>query len=62
MSLSAGSVRWFWPQVADHARTVFGLVGEQHWDPGTVSWTREAQMTLGLVCMYLVVDMEVADG
>ncbi|MCP4434859.1 MAG: NAD(P)/FAD-dependent oxidoreductase [Actinomycetia bacterium] len=45
---------------ADHARTVFGLVGEQHWDPGTVSWTREAQMTLGLVCVYLVVDMEVA--
>ncbi len=28
---------------ADHARTVFGLVGEEHWDPATVRWTREAR-------------------
>lgn len=47
---------------ADHARTVFGLVGEQHWDPATVRWTNEAQMTLGLVCVYLVVDIDLKDG
>lgn len=47
---------------ADHARTVFGLVGEQHWDPATVRWTREATMTLGLVCVYLVVDLDLTDG
>jgi len=47
---------------ADHARTVFGLVGEQHWDPVTVQWTKEAQMTLGLVCVYLVVDVDLRDG
>jgi all-trans-retinol 13,14-reductase len=47
---------------ADHARTVFGLVGEEHWDPATVRWTREAQMTLGLVCVYLVVDLDLTSG
>lgn len=47
---------------ADHARTVFGLVGEQHWDPATVQWTKEAQMTLGLVCVYLVVDIDLSEG
>ncbi len=47
---------------ADHARTVFGLVGEDHWDPATVRWTREAEMTIGLVCVYLVVDLDLTDG
>lgn len=47
---------------ADHARTVFGLVGEEHWDPATVRWTKEAQMTLGLVCVYLVVDVDLREG
>ena len=47
---------------ADHARTVFGLVGEEHWDPATVRWTREAEMTLGLVCVYLVVDLDLTGG
>lgn len=47
---------------ADHARTVFGLVGEQHWDPATVQWTRGAEMTLGLVCVYLVVDLDLTGG
>ena len=47
---------------ADHARTVFGLVGEQHWDPATVRWTREAEMTLGLVCVYLVLDVDLTGG
>lgn len=46
---------------ADHARTVFGLVGAEHWDPATVDWTQGAEMTLGLVCVYLVVDLEI-DG
>lgn len=47
---------------ADHARTVFGLVGEQHWDPSTIRWTRDAEMTLGLVCVYLVVDLDLTVG
>jgi len=47
---------------ADHARTVFGLVGEEHWDPATVRWTRAAEMTLGLVCVYLVVDLDLTGG
>ena len=47
---------------ADHARTVFDLVGEEHWDAATVRWTREAEMTLGLVCVYLVVDLDLCDG
>ena len=47
---------------ADHARTVFGLVGEEHWDPATVRWTHEAEMTLGLVCVYLVVDLDLTGG
>lgn len=47
---------------ADHARTVFGLVGASHWDPATVRWTREATMTLGLVCVYLVLDIDLTDG
>ncbi|MBS1839099.1 MAG: NAD(P)/FAD-dependent oxidoreductase, partial [Actinobacteria bacterium] len=47
---------------ADHTRTVLDLVGEEHWDPATVRWTREATMTLGLVCVYLVLDVDLADG
>ena len=27
---------------ADHRRTVFDLVGAEHWDPATVRWTEEA--------------------
>lgn len=47
---------------ADHARTVFELVGEEHWNPATVRWAREAEMTLGLVCVYLAVDLDLTDG
>jgi phytoene dehydrogenase-like protein len=47
---------------ADHERTVLTLVGEEHWDPATVRWTRDAEMTLGLVCVYLVVDLDLTDG
>ncbi len=46
---------------ADHRRTVFDLVGSEAWDPATIEWTRQARMTLGLVCVYLVVDIEL-DG
>jgi all-trans-retinol 13,14-reductase len=43
---------------ADHARTVAELVDRSHWDPATVSWVEDATMTLGLVCVYVVVDIE----
>lgn len=47
---------------ADHARTVFQLVGDAHWEPATLRWTREATMTLGLVCVYVVVDIDLTGG
>ncbi|MEI2639595.1 MAG: NAD(P)/FAD-dependent oxidoreductase [Microthrixaceae bacterium] len=47
---------------ADHARTVFELVGEKHWNPATVSWTSQATMTLGLVCAYVVLDVDLSNG
>lgn len=47
---------------ADHTRTVRELVGADHWDPATVRWTDEATMTLGLVCVYLVVDLDLTGG
>jgi phytoene dehydrogenase-like protein len=43
---------------ADHARTVAGLVDRSHWDPATLDWAEGATMTLGLVCVYVVVDLE----
>jgi all-trans-retinol 13,14-reductase len=46
---------------ADHTRTVRDLVDREHWDPATVDWVDEATMTLGLVCVYVVVDIEL-DG
>ena len=46
---------------ADHARTVAGLVDPSQWDPATVDWAENATMTLGLVCVYVVVDIEL-DG
>lgn len=47
---------------ADHTRTVFDLVGEEHWDPATVRWASEATMTLGLACAYVIVDIDLTDG
>ncbi len=47
---------------ADHARTVHELVGDEHWTPATLRWTDEATMTLALVCVYLVVDLDLVDG
>jgi all-trans-retinol 13,14-reductase len=46
---------------ADHMRTVLELVDRSAWDPATVSWTESAAMTLGLVCVYVVVDIAI-DG
>lgn len=47
---------------ADHTRTVFDLVGEEHWDPATVRWAREATMTLGLAVAYVVLDIDLGEG
>ena len=43
---------------ADHVRTVRHLVGEEHWDPATVRFVEAAEMTLGLVVVYVVVDLD----
>ncbi len=43
---------------ADHARTVLELVDRDQWDPDTPRWVERAQMTVGLVCVYVVVDVE----
>jgi all-trans-retinol 13,14-reductase len=45
----------------DYRRMVVDLVGAEHLAPGTVVWAEEATMTLGLVCAYVVVDIEL-DG
>ncbi|MBG7603489.1 MAG: NAD(P)/FAD-dependent oxidoreductase [Actinobacteria bacterium] len=46
---------------ADYRRTIEHLIGAENVAPGTASWAQEAQMTLGLVCVYVVVD-KVLDG
>ncbi len=46
---------------ADYRRTIEHLVGREHVAPGTVAWADNAQMTLGLICTYVVVD-RVLDG
>ena len=46
---------------ADHTRTVQQLVDRRHWDPATLEWVEQATMTLGLVCVYVIVDVEL-DG
>ncbi len=46
---------------ADYRRTVEHLVGRGHVAPGTAAWADEAEMTLGLVCVYVVVD-KLLDG
>lgn len=43
---------------ADHKRTVRELVDQSQWDRSTVEWVEAATMTLGLVCAYVVVDVE----
>ena len=46
---------------ADHRRTIDHLVGHEHVSAGVAKWADEAVMTLGLVCVYVVVDT-VLDG
>ncbi|MDJ0770461.1 MAG: NAD(P)/FAD-dependent oxidoreductase [Ilumatobacter sp.] len=46
---------------ADYRRTIDHLVGHEHVAPGTAAWADEAAMTLGLLCVYVVVD-RVLDG
>jgi len=46
---------------ADYRRTIDHLVGREHLAPGTVAWAEDAVMTLGLVCVYVAVDI-VLDG
>ena len=41
---------------ADYRRTIDHLVGPEHLSPGTVAWADQATMTLGLLCVYVVVD------
>jgi len=40
----------------DYRRMVTDLIGPEHLAPATTAWAEEAQMTLGLVCVYVVVD------
>jgi len=46
---------------ADYRRTMCDLVGEDHLNPATIAWAEDATMTLGLVCVYVVVDIQL-DG
>ncbi|MEQ1701184.1 MAG: NAD(P)/FAD-dependent oxidoreductase [Ilumatobacteraceae bacterium] len=46
---------------ADYRRTIDHLVGREQLTPGTVAWADNAVMTLGLVCVYVAVDI-VLDG
>jgi phytoene dehydrogenase-like protein len=43
---------------ADYRRTIRDLVGADHLAPATVAWAEEATMTLGLVSVYVVIDIE----
>lgn len=45
----------------DYRRMVTDLIGPEHLAPATTAWAKDAQMTLGLVCVYVVVD-KVMDG
>lgn len=46
---------------ADLRRTMVDLVGAEHLAPETVAWTQSAEMALGLVCLYVVVDIDLSD-
>ena len=43
---------------ADYRRTVEHLLEPDLLSPGTAKWAHDAVMTLGLVCVYVVVDIE----
>ena len=46
---------------ADHRRTVEDLVGREHWNASTLELVDAAEMTLGMVCVYLIVDIDLTD-
>ncbi len=41
---------------ADYRRVVASLVEREPLSPGTRAWAEQAEMTLGLICVYVVVD------
>ncbi|MFN8103645.1 MAG: NAD(P)/FAD-dependent oxidoreductase [Acidimicrobiia bacterium] len=43
---------------AGQARTVLELVDRDAWDQSTLNWVEDATTTLGLVCTYVVVDID----
>jgi all-trans-retinol 13,14-reductase len=45
---------------ADYRRTITDLVGVDNVAPATAAWATDATMTLGLVCVYVVVDKELS--
>lgn len=45
---------------ADLKRTVFELVGEEHWKPETLERIRELRMAVPLFCVYLGLDVDLA--
>ena len=47
---------------ADYKRTVFDLVGEDHWRTETCEKAREMEMSLALVVLYVVVDIDLVTG
>ncbi|HEX9258643.1 MAG TPA: hypothetical protein VF855_03835, partial [Acidimicrobiales bacterium] len=40
---------------------VRNLVAREHWDPATIEFVDKAVMALGLVCVYVVVDIDLTD-
>ncbi len=46
---------------ADVRRTLLELVGAEHLSTDTARWIAEAEMSLGLVCLYVVVDVDLSD-
>ena len=45
---------------ADYTQTVRRLVDPSQWDPATLDWLDRATMTVGLVCVYVVVDVDLS--
>ena len=43
---------------ADYRRTMRDMIGAEHLNPATIAWAEDADMTLGLVCAYVVVNKE----
>lgn len=47
---------------ADFKRTTLELVERRHWSPATVRQAEESVMALGLVVVYIIVDIDLAAG